>query len=291
MQTSLFDHVQIAINRLKEFEQFAIANNPNGYYVAYSGGKDSTVIAHLCLMAGVKFELVNNHTTIDPPELVYFIREQFKWFRQKGINCRVEMPEQTMWELIIKKKFPPLRTKRYCCQILKEHGGDGRYVVTGVRWAESGRRKNSRGVYETMTSNKKDKVILTNDNDPKRKFLENCITRGKYIINPIIDWTDEQVWDFIKGNNLEYCKLYDEGQKRLGCVYCPMSNFKNYDEQRYAVYKRAYIRSFDKMLANIDSILDNWKTGADVFEWWGQQNKKEIEIDENQIEFELELEE
>ena len=60
------DMVQRSIERIRFFEANALDMNENGYYVAYSGGKDSAVIAELCKMAGVKFELVNNHTTVDP---------------------------------------------------------------------------------------------------------------------------------------------------------------------------------------------------------------------------------
>ena len=47
---SIVDKVELAIRRLKGFEP------PEGYYVAFSGGKDSQCIYHLCKMAGVKFD-------------------------------------------------------------------------------------------------------------------------------------------------------------------------------------------------------------------------------------------
>lgn len=65
--------------------------------------------------------------------------------------------------------------------------------------------------------------MLTNDNVPDREWLEWCYQRNKTVINPIIDWTDDEVWEFIKEFNVPYCKLYDQGHKRLGCIACPMS--------------------------------------------------------------------
>lgn len=68
------DKVQNAIKLLKTYEPIALKNNPNGYYVSWSGGKDSLVISYLCVLAGVKFELHNNHTGIDKPALTYYVR-------------------------------------------------------------------------------------------------------------------------------------------------------------------------------------------------------------------------
>ena len=127
--------IEVAIDRIKYFEP------PEGYYLAFSGGKDSIVCKELLNMAGVKYDAHYNNTTVDPPELIYYMREHHK-------DIIVENPKMTMWELIPKKKMPPTRQVRYCCEVLKEGGGEGRFVVTGVRWAESGRRKNSRQAVE-----------------------------------------------------------------------------------------------------------------------------------------------
>ena len=131
------DIVQVAIDRLKTFEP------EDGYYLAFSGGKDSVVIKTLADMAGVKYDAHYNLTSVDPPELVHFIKS--------FDDVIIERPKDkdgkqiTMWNLIPPKKLPPTRIARYCCEALKEGGGEGRFTVTGVRWAESARRKNNRG--------------------------------------------------------------------------------------------------------------------------------------------------
>ncbi|MGB4291857.1 MAG: hypothetical protein WBJ37_03110 [Bacteroidales bacterium] len=125
------DKVKIAIGRLQTFEP------PEGYYLAFSGGKDSQCIYHLAKEAGVKFDAHYNVTGIDPPELVYFIRENYP-------DVSFDKPGTTMWELIIKNNCPPTRIQRWCCRELKKHGGEGRICVAGIRWAESTRRKTNR---------------------------------------------------------------------------------------------------------------------------------------------------
>ena len=59
------DRVKRAIDLLKYFEPMALELNPKGYYLCYSGGKDSDVILRLAMMAGVKFEANYNVTGID----------------------------------------------------------------------------------------------------------------------------------------------------------------------------------------------------------------------------------
>ena len=115
------DKVQVAIDRLRLYEP------PEGYYLAFSGGKDSVVIKALADMAGVKYDAHYQHTSVEPPELVRFVREHhsdvsIEWNKDKDGN-RI-----TMWNLIPQKYFPPTRIARYCCQALKEHGGMGRAV-------------------------------------------------------------------------------------------------------------------------------------------------------------------
>lgn len=126
--------VEVAIDRLQSFEP------KDGYYLAFSGGKDSQCIYHLAKMAGVKFDAHYRITSVDPPELVRFIKTQYP-------DVALDYPRDadgnviTMWNLIPQQTIPPTRKARYCCDKLKESGGEGRLTVTGVRWAESPARK------------------------------------------------------------------------------------------------------------------------------------------------------
>lgn len=196
------DLERTAIMRLQE-----AANMSERFYkapliVTTSGGKDSSVCIALAERAGIEFEVMHNHTTVDAPETVYFIRNELKRLEQKGVKCFLNYPyykgeRVTMWSLIPQKLMPPTRLVRYCCSILKEQGGQGRYITTGVRWAESAKRK-QRGIYEDIASKKSEKVIINNDNDDRRRLFESCMRQRKAVCNPIIDWKDSDVWDYIE---------------------------------------------------------------------------------------------
>lgn len=261
----LFGKVDRSIKRLKLFEPL------KGYYLAFSGGKDSVVIKALADMAGVKYDAHYSITGIDPPELVTFIKQYHP-------NVKREFPRYpdgsivTMWNLIDKNKYPPTRLMRYCCRYLKEGGGEKRTVITGVRWAESARRKNNRAgleIAETKTRRRAEDP----DNPDNAVLTRICPVKGQNIVNPIIDWEDQDVWDFIYYFEIPYCSLYDHGYKRLGCIGCPMSGkLRKKEFRKYPKIALLYIRAFDRMLLRmIEEQPDkerSWKTSTDVFNWW-----------------------
>lgn len=117
---------------------------------------------------------------------------------------------------------------------------------------------------------------MTNDNADSRRVVEQCYKRHKTTINPIIDWTDADVWAFIRANRVEYCDLYNEGFSRLGCIGCPMAGTKQREIEftRWPKYKGAYMRAFEVMLAERvkrGKMDGTWRIGTravDVFNWW-----------------------
>lgn len=288
--SELQEKVKASIERLKAFEP------QEGYYLAFSGGKDSVVCKALLDMAGCKYDATYRVTSVDPPELVRFIKD-------KHPDVVREVPRYdngkpiTMWNLIPWKMYPPTRIARFCCEYLKESGGDGRMTVTGVRWAESLNRKKNQALVtihgKQITPGfendfKQDArgrgIVLVNDNDDSRRMVESCYKRHKTNVNPIIDWEDRDVWDFIKANGIEYCSLYNEGFHRLGCIGCPMASQhrRELDFLRWPKYKGAYIRAFDKMLQlriernKKDPSRPVWRQGGidgvvdakSVYRWW-----------------------
>jgi phosphoadenosine phosphosulfate reductase len=257
-------HVQRALSRLWEFEPH------DGYWVAFSGGKDSLCVHHLVEEAGVGFEAHYNLCP-DPPELIQFMRSEYP-------EVQRDLPPRSLWRLIEHHGVPPTRLLRYCCQELKERGGEGRFVVTGVRWAESYVRRVGRGIVEIDTGGRR-KRILMQDNDEARRMLEFCTTVGKHILNPIIDWSEEQVWGYIRSRGLRYCPLYDERDElgrprftRVGCIACPMSGpeRRRYDLTRWPKYRENYLRAFDRMLARRRerNLPTTWQTAQEVMDWW-----------------------
>jgi phosphoadenosine phosphosulfate reductase len=267
------DLVKKAIERIKSCEEYAKLNNDEGYYVAYSGGKDSDVIRILCELAGVKYQLYHNHTTVDAPETVYYVRSI--------PNIKYNYPKTSMWKLIVKTGFPPSRRKRYCCSELKERGGVGRWIMTGVRRFESQKRSNS-GVVETWHKDKTKRKVFTDDNTENRLMLENCILKGKVMLNPIVDWYDEDVWEFLNYYGCQSNPLYKCGFDRVGCVGCPLASIhkKKREFIHYPKYKELYIKTFDKMLKDgRERIL---KSGEEVFDAWLSEEYNTLP-DENQF--------
>lgn len=283
IQDELKRKIDVSIERLRAFEP----RNGEGYHLAFSGGKDSVVLKALADMAGVKYRAVYRVTSVDPPELVQFIKRQHP-------DVIREIPKDTdgkpitMWSLIPQKLMPPTRLVRYCCAKLKESSGYGYMTLTGVRWAESVNRKKNQGVVtvmskihglaedENFTETRQGGVVLVNDNDESRRMIESCYKRHKTTLNPIIDWTDDDVWTFIRQHNIPYCSLYDEGWTRLGCIGCPMARKSGREAEfaRWPKYKAAYLRAFDKMLeerqrrGKMDGVWRMGTTSQDVYNWW-----------------------
>jgi phosphoadenosine phosphosulfate reductase len=275
------DLEQIAIERLKTASDMSIRNYGLPLVITDSGGKDSSVCKELALRSGIPFEIMHNHTTADAPETVRFVRQEAKRFEDLGIKYTINMPtykgqRTSMWGLIPQKLMPPTRLVRYCCAVLKETGGAGRFIATGVRWDESTSRKNNRGIYEKISSDKEHRIILNNDNDDKRMLFENCRLKAKRVVNPIIDWKDEDVYGFLEDAKSPMNPLYAEGWCRVGCVGCPMAGKKGREEEflRWPKYKQLYINAFENMIKERirrGKMEGSWRrgtTGKDVFNWW-----------------------
>lgn len=258
--------LEVSIERIKQIE-------PRGgsWYLAFSGGKDSCVIKALCDMAGVKYDAHYRISSVDPPELVRFIKE-------KHPDVSLDFPRYkdgsviTMWNLIPKKTMPPTRMVRYCCQYLKEDGGEGRDKITGVRWDESNRRKKNRAGLEVETTNRKGSQGDRNKLDPDNMdedMVRYCMQSKGFILNPIIDWTTDEVWEFIHRYNIPYCELYDQGFKRIGCIGCPMSAHRKEELDRYPKFKQAYLRAFDRMIQHqIEGGGTPERQGQELYEFW-----------------------
>lgn len=283
------DLEQKAIERVRTASEMSFALYGSPLVVTDSGGKDSAICREIVRRAGIPYEVQHNLTTADAPQTIYYLRENFKRLEQNGISCQINYPfykgeRVTMWKLIPIKKFPPTRIQRYCCQVLKEGGGMGRFIITGVRWDESVKRKSNRGIYENFTKDPGKKIILNNDNDERRLLFENCSLKGKRICNPIVDWKDRDVWDYIESEKLSINPLYNMGFFRVGCIGCPMAGKIRWKEfSLFPTYKHAYIRAFGRMLDCIhaSSSKTTWKTAEDVFLWW---------MEEEQVEGQLKLE-
>lgn len=253
--------VEHSVELLQKAERLALAyDDVYGYYLAFSGGKDSQCLYHVAKLAGVRFKAHMNLTSIDPPEVIRFVKREYP-------DVELVKPKKSIFQAAVDNKILPTMRVRWCCAEYKETAGAGKVTLIGIRKAESARRAkrneveiNNRkfsgdidGLEEyRKTKNRekrgrkpKDNREVTIVNADGERVL-GCI-KGKesLLISPIIDWTDEEVWEFLDALGVSHCSLYDEGWHRIGCIGCPMSSHKQkmIENKRYPHVKRGWIKA------------------------------------------------
>ena len=241
--------IEKAVGLLQLWEAAALDLHEFGYWLAYSGGKDSGCILELAKMAGVKHLPAYNVTTLDPPELVRFIRKEHP-------EVQWQRPEKALLTMMAEDKSngPPTRLARWCCEKYKEQGGNGRWKILGVRVAESANRK---AMWKSVVTNR----------------------RGGTIMCPIVYWTDKDVWDFHRLHDIPYCCLYDQGFKRLGCVGCPLAGplAQRREFDRWPRYEQAWKRAFQRFWDKWSGVptlkgkrrwFEDFGSWEGLWDWW-----------------------
>jgi phosphoadenosine phosphosulfate reductase len=250
--------IKKAIETIQKAEPLALKYQDYGFHLAFSGGKDSQVIYELCKMAGVKFRPVMQVTTLDPPELMKFVRKNYP-------DVIMERPKINFYKLIVKYQSLPTMMRRFCCKELKEQSGAGTVTAIGIRKAESVKRakRNELEISGRKYSNSLDQFNIDN----KNQIL--CIKgKDKILLSPIIDWTNSDVWSFIRDNNIEYCELYDRGYRRIGCMFCPNCTIKSKqrDRRNYPGVEKKIKQSITELMT-MGKYAD-FKDADEVFDWW-----------------------
>ena len=225
--------VETAIGLIQAFEPL------EGYYLAFSGGKDSVVLYDLAVKSSVKFDAHYCVSPIDPPQIHKFIKEHYP-------DVQWDYYARGWWQTVVKKGLP-MRQSRWCCQLIKEAGGEGRVVLLGNRRDEGNIRKN-------------------------QKHFEKATKKDKFFVRPILDFNNGEVWEYIRENGLPYCELYDRGFKRLGCILCPFSREikreMEYFPKTVEAWRRACKRIVENAIASGRKRKHNFQTGEELFDWW-----------------------
>ncbi len=237
---------ETAIKLLKEFEPIALARCPeHGYIVGYSGGKDSDCLVHLFMRSGVKFKIIHNHTTLDIPDTVYYVRRKFKEWTEQGYECEIYKPEKSFWQLCEERKMLPFRKMRFCCTELKEKQPyKGAVYSFGVRKSESVNRSANRDSIETRNvADYRQTQLFHFDKSEEVRQTETCYTNKYFIVNPMAYWSERVRDAYLAKYKIEVNPIYEKyGLTRCGCVMCPMCSDK--ERQREAKMFPKYALNF-----------------------------------------------
>lgn len=278
--------MQHSIDLLRKAERLALAYDPtDGYYLAFSGGKDSQALYHIAQIAGVKFRPHFSPTSVDPPEVIRFIRQQYP-------DVEFQRLTQSIYQQAIELGILPTMRVRWCCEKFKEHAGAGKVTLIGIRRAESARRAKRNEVeisnhkfsgdlegFDQWSAKERERrkqtrrgrkpktpvtPSLANPQEIKKESIVGCISgKESILVSPIIEWTDRDVWQFLNDvMQVPHCSLYDEGWRRLGCILCPMSQHaqKVKEMERWPHVKRNWIKAI--------KAIRRGGVFAEGFIWW-----------------------
>lgn len=284
MRESLKKKIEYSIDLLRKSEKMAIRLDPeNGFYLAFSGGKDSQALYHIAEMAGVKFKAHMNLTSVDPPEVIRFVKKQYP-------DVELIKPKMSIYDMALKKHILPTRILRWCCAEFKEMSGAGKVTLIGIRKEESARRSKREEV-STNIKGKRTEETFDQWSEHQEKMVTCVGGKDKILVSPIIHWAERDVWEFLNDVvKVPHCELYDEGYTRIGCILCPMSNRKSKlrDIERFPHAKRRWIQTIEK-LKNAGYINKNFDDAEFAFEWWiSGKNYKEFyaeQVLQKKIEF------
>lgn len=269
--------IDAAINFIQRGEKLALSLNKQGYFVAFSGGKDSQTLLWLVQQAKVKYKAYYSVSTNDPLQNVQFIRKYYK-------EVIFLHPKDNFYKLVEKNGLP-LRQMRYCCRVLKESAGAGFATLVGVRREESvGRSKYD--FVDVVSRRKEHKERVGGyDLDDMIAVNHQCIKgKDKVLLRPMLDFTEKDVWTIINEFHLQKNPCYEK-VGRVGCIFCPFSSRQTIE--RYCIefpkVKETLLKSISVYLKNKPSI---GLSKDEYFDWWlsdmslqeYKESKKQLEM-------------
>lgn len=278
----LRDKMLYSAELLRKAEPMALRLDPdNGFHLAFSGGKDSQALYHIAKMAGVKFKAFMNLTSVDPPEVIRFVKREYP-------DVELEKPRMSIFEMAKKIHILPTKIIRWCCAEYKEKGGVGKVTLTGIRKEESTRRA-KRGEISTSIKGKRSEETFDQWSEHEEKMVACVGGKDKILVSPIIYWTARDVWQFLNDViEVPHCELYDQGFMRIGCILCPMSPYRQIVKEikRWPHVKRNWLKTiqwliengYEKKISTAEDKFDWWISGKNFDEWYAD-NKLQQKID------------
>lgn len=254
--------IEYSVDLIRKAERMALRLDPdNGFYNTFSGGKDSQCLYHLVKLAGVKAKTHMNLTSVDPPEVIRFVKTQYP-------DVELIKPKMSIYEMAKRKHILPTRIFRWCCAEYKEMSGAGKVTLIGVRKEESARRAKREEVSVSIKG-KRNEQTFDQWSEHEEQMVACVGGKDKIHVSPIIYWTEKDVWEFLNANNIPHCKLYDEGYRRIGCICCPMSNYKSKlrDIERFPHVKRKWLETIQHLIDN-GYMNRNFSDAGTGFRWW-----------------------
>lgn len=263
----LSERIAKSLTLIQQGEALALALNPNGgYYVGFSGGKDSSVLLSLVKLAGVKYTAHYSVTGIDAPANIAFIRENYP-------EVIFDHPKEKYIQLVRRFGLPRMN-KRFCCRVTKEMFGRGRVCLTGQRAAESASRA-AYGEVSVLSRKKRFQGDGRKQNvDWLQEVKHECIGGADRVsVLPLLHWSDNDIWEYINRYHLLVNPLY-ASVGRVGCMFCPYASRKQIEmyETMYPGFWRAVLdalrvwwaRYDEHELGSVEEYYDWWKSGMSL---------------------------
>lgn len=186
----------------EEILAFALQHYPGKLAFASSLGAEDQVITHM--LAGIDknariFTLDTGRLFPESYDLIHNTNSRY------GIKIEVMFPDFTQVEDMVKEKginlfYESIENRKLCCNIRK---------IQPLKRALS-------GMDAWITGLRRDQSVTRSDIQVFQWDEMNRLIK----INPLIDWSEQQVWDFIRLNKIPYNTLHDKGFPSIGCQPC-----------------------------------------------------------------------
>jgi len=235
--------VQLSLRRIREWYE---ANNGN-VHVCFSGGIDSTALLDLVRSIYPDVKAVFVDTGLEYPEIRDFVKtiDNVVWLKPKRTFKEVvDTYGYPVVSKIVSMNVSRIRNTKSPLQVkLRMEGGinptSGKVQHQGLpnkhkylleapfKISEAccnHLKKNPLQLYEKQTGSKPFIGIMAEDSKNRRDMFVkggcNSFNQSKPQSRPIIFWLEVDVWDYVRGNKLSYCLIYDTGIDGTGCMFC-----------------------------------------------------------------------